>query len=156
MTKAKDPIRELIESGRWKPIEEAPKDSNEVLLHLDDDECVIGAFVEATLDYPDEMGHDAGWISNCGLCYPGRSFGNPDYFREQEYPPKYFRPLPDNRLSDALEVAVEALRTDMLEWMANDDADYSAEQLREMARKELSSRKKALTEIKSIAEREDD
>lgn len=96
MTKAKDPIRELIESGRWKPIEEAPRDETIIIRNGDGFHCAVwvqnffnGDEAWAIAELPDGRGgFDRVIVRN----------------------PNAWLPLPDNRLSDALEVAVEALR----------------------------------------------
>lgn len=95
MTKAKDPIRELIESGRWKPIEEAPRDETIIIRNGDGFHCAVwvqnffnGDEAWAIAELPDGRGgFDRVIVRN----------------------PNAWLPLPDNRLSDALEVAVETL-----------------------------------------------
>ena len=79
----------------WLPIETAPKDGTEILLFTDEGEIRNGSWVDHRPDDYDEMGHDAGWQSNCGSIVPGRSFGNPKYFWEGIGHPTHWMPLPE-------------------------------------------------------------
>ena len=84
----------IAECFKWRPIESAPKDGTQILLIFIDGRIESGNWTEATQDGPDEMGWDAGWISDSGFSYPGRSFGNPKYFRKQLSPPTHWMPRP--------------------------------------------------------------
>jgi len=85
---------ELLMS-QWQPIETAPKDGTEILLYNEEGNIESGNWVEAEPDGTDCMGSDAGWMSFSGLTFPGRSFGNPDYFTKQQAPPTHWMPLPE-------------------------------------------------------------
>ena len=80
---------------KWQPIETAPKDGTEILLYNEDGNIESGNWVEAEPDGTDCMGSDAGWMSFSGFTFPGRSFGNPDYFTKQQAPPTHWMPLPE-------------------------------------------------------------
>lgn len=77
----------------WQPIETAPKDGSKILFLFPCGAAESGEWVDAEPDYPDQMGHDAGWQSDAGSCWPGRSFGNPEYFSEPNNPPMFWMPL---------------------------------------------------------------
>jgi hypothetical protein len=84
-------IRKLIDDGRWQPIEGAPKDENGYIILQD-----------LTPDH-------AGRVS---LPFFGRWSTKVSRFvagGSAKGIPTHFRPLPDDRLSNALEVAVAAL-----------------------------------------------
>ena len=76
--------KRLIQDGRWRPI----------------DECADGAEVLTIMKH--------GVISGTYTKSDGECGGY--YWSDLSWYPSKFRPLPDNRLADALEVAVEACR----------------------------------------------
>jgi len=62
----------------WQPIETAPKD-RKILLLTREERMELGEWIEKEGDGPDSMGSDAGWITESGFTFPGRSFGNPKH-----------------------------------------------------------------------------
>jgi hypothetical protein len=124
-------IQRLIEDGRWQPIENAPKDADILLLG---EQCHAVAYW---------------WVNEWSPCSVLSSDSELDCGLSFE--PTHFRPLPDNRLADALEVAVRALQNQQ-EWLedlilAKLEPACTKDNLREI--------KKALAEIKTIAERKE-
>jgi hypothetical protein len=79
---------------KWQPIETAPKDGSDILAYHEEG-IDICRYEERQEDGIDEMGHDGGWF---GVRYsaPGRSFGNPKYFREAQGQPTHWMPLPED------------------------------------------------------------
>lgn len=84
----------------WQPIETAPKDGKRLLLARAGSEedgegfATMGWWMDAEPDGSDFMGHDAGWVDvDYGDFFPGRSFGNPQYFREARTP-THWMPMP--------------------------------------------------------------
>lgn len=75
----------------WRDISEAPKDGQCLVLTPEGQD--ISEYSEAEPDYPDQMGHDAGWWGMLTPADPGRSFGNPHYRREPTCQPTHFIPL---------------------------------------------------------------
>jgi hypothetical protein len=84
----------------WQSIDSAPRDGTEIWCYTAEGNQRTCYWEDATSDAPDDMGHDAGWASRCGQTYWGRSFGNPDYFREPTDPPTHWTlllPPPPNK-----------------------------------------------------------
>lgn len=78
----------------WRPIDTAPRTGEHILLFTSEGISIEGWWIEGTPDLPDEMGHDAGWVSVGFGTHPGRSFGNPEYYRGPIDPPTHWQPLP--------------------------------------------------------------
>lgn len=84
----------------WQPIETAPRDGKPVLLGLaptENDGLTFsgqGRWHEAEADYPDCMGHDAGFMDdNFDFFTCARSFGAESY-RHAGLQPSHWMPLP--------------------------------------------------------------
>ena len=81
-------------TDEWQPIETALKDGTRVILGHIDAFTTTGRFYPAEPDYPDNMGHDAGFMDDdFGVYFPSRSFGNPKY-QSQGSQPTHWMPLP--------------------------------------------------------------
>ena len=91
---AKGIIALVREHDGWVSVDTAPKDGTKILLLLEDDRIESGRWIEKEEDQVDSMGHDAGWITDSGWTFPGRSFGNPDYYSEPCNTPAHWKPLP--------------------------------------------------------------
>lgn len=77
----------------WRNIKTAPHDGTEVLIWTPDG-IDISRYSERKEDGLDDMGHDAGWWGCATSAVPGRSMGNPAYFRDPECQPSHWMPLP--------------------------------------------------------------
>ena len=78
----------------WQQIKTAPKDGTKFLMYTSEGRIEGGMWVCSESDGTDCMGSDAGWMSDSGMTFPGRSFGNPDYHSEPQDPPTHWMPLP--------------------------------------------------------------
>ena len=87
-------IIQLVRDSEWLPIETAPTDGIKILLLLEDDRVESGRWIEIEEDQVDSMGHDAGWMSDSGWTFPGRSFGSPEYLAAPTGMPTHWKPLP--------------------------------------------------------------
>jgi hypothetical protein len=92
-----DAIKKLIESGKWQPIDDAPYD----------DILVKGGNVVGEIN---NVMHKC----DCSVVR-NKDYGSPDCRDVDSYSvwidgATHFRPLPDDRLANALQVAVEALK----------------------------------------------
>ena len=81
--------------GGWLPIESAPKDGTSILFYCDG-RVESGKWIPSEPDCPEYMGSDAGWMSDSGYSFPGRSFGNPDFYQDAYGAPTHWmsRPAP--------------------------------------------------------------
>lgn len=91
ITELKAEVERLWEAARWRPISEAPKDGTHIL-GITEDSVQVECWWEAgEPDGVDTMGMDSGWHSYYYGMVPGRTFGNPEYFREPVNQPVYFK-----------------------------------------------------------------
>lgn len=92
------PTDKLIADGLWRDISEAPRDGAIYLGAIIQPDGRFGQAFEATFD--DDMGRHS--------CVIVTEF--------KPHLPTHFRPIPDDRLANALRVAVEALRELQVEY----------------------------------------
>lgn len=83
-------IEKLIQDGLWRDISEAPRDVNVIVT---DGRCSADAYW---------------WVNDWEPC--NVSSGDPELDCSITFKPTHFRPLPDDRLANALKVAVGALK----------------------------------------------
>lgn len=80
----------------WQKMDSAPRDGSYILGYGPEGVCIV-AWDDGEDDGPDNMGHDAGWACRYwDGAAPGRSFGNPKYFREARNQPLRWMPLPSD------------------------------------------------------------
>lgn len=77
---------------KWQPMSTYHPRFGDVLVWCDEG-YDISRFSEAEDDGPDSMGHDAGWWGVHQPMDPGRSIGNPEYFRPPQNQPWAWAPL---------------------------------------------------------------
>lgn len=143
-------IKKLIGDGRCRPIEENKVTSKQLVRYINSngreryalaqyfEEKQLTAFDADCGEYDEEEDEyycNAGWYVDVPDA-AGCDFS----FCPIDEQPSHFRPLPDNRLADALEVAVEAL-----EWIFGYDGNQHTTRKAE----------EALTKIKQISERKE-
>jgi len=79
----------------WISVEDGfPMDGTKILLFIDD-RVESGQWMDKEDDQVDQMGCDAGFMSDSGWTFPSRSFGNPGYYYEAMNQPTHWMPLPE-------------------------------------------------------------
>lgn len=89
-----DAIKKLIESGKWQPIEKLPRDEDSCYLILDGDKIDVDSYKTAFYDAKDDL-----WLFNAEY-----EISHDDVIEQSV---EFIKP--DDRLANALEIAVEAL-----------------------------------------------
>jgi hypothetical protein len=90
--------RVLAEAGMgadgWISVDDRLPEAGVYVLVYGPEEQEIAGYTEKVEDCFDVVGHDAGFISRCGVAFPGRTFGSPEYIQPAHGQPTHWQPLP--------------------------------------------------------------
>lgn len=122
-TKQKDPLIQLIEDGKWRDIESAPRDGRYIVFKwiAKDNPRTNCDILSMGCIEPDDYWDCEGWTASKLL-------------DDHNIKPTHFRPLPDDRLANVCEVLLEGLEelSDSLYGRTKGIADKTLQRAREI------------------------